>query len=55
MPSKSKKNASLRAPAKNVKPPDVTMFGVLREGHLDGVEDLRPDRLGASASSSAAR
>ena len=29
MPSKSKKNASLRAPAKNVKLPAVTMFGVL--------------------------
>src|SRR6476620_1153852 len=27
IPSKSKKNASLRAPAKNVKSPDVAMWG----------------------------
>ena len=45
-PSKSKKKASLRAPAKNVMSPEVTMFGCRAEGHLDVGEDLVADGFG---------
>src|SRR6478736_8752690 len=43
MPSKSKKNASLRLPAKNVILPAFDDVGLGAEGHLGIADDLRPD------------
>ncbi len=48
MPSKSKKNASLRAPAENVMSPAVDDVRLRSEETLDVGEDLLPDRLGGS-------
>ena len=45
-PSKSKKNASLRAPAKNVKMPDETTFGVLPNDTSTPSKILDPTALG---------
>src|ERR1700712_2523990 len=54
-PSKSKKNASLRAPAKNVKLPDVAMCGVGPKDTSTASKIFSPTASGSSASSSAAR
>ena len=55
MPSKSKKKASLRAPAKNVKMPDVAMFGVFPKDTSTASKIFDPTASGSSASSSRAR
>src|SRR3954468_8643956 len=55
-PSKSKKNASLRAPAKNVKSPDVAMGGSSPTKETGTAERIfSPTASADSASSSAAR
>ena len=55
-PSKSKKNASLRAPAKNVKSPDVAMWGSSPTKETGTSEkSFSPTASTDSASSSAAR
>jgi len=55
-PSKSKKNASLRAPAKNVKlAPDVKMLGVLPKDTSTASKIFDPTASGSSASSSVAK
>src|SRR6478736_8259598 len=48
MPSKSKKNASLRLPAKNVILPAFDDVGLGAEGHLGIADDLRPDSFGGA-------
>src|SRR6476646_5517412 len=55
-PSKSKKNASLRAPAKNEKPPDVATWGSSPTKETGTAEKiLSPTASGDSASSSVAK
>ena len=55
-PSKSKKNASLRAPAKNVKSPDVAMWGSSPTKETGTSEKIfSPTASADSASSLAAR
>src|ERR1700754_1042681 len=48
MPSKSKKNASLRAPAKKLKLPDVAMFGVLPKDTSTASKIFSPTASGDS-------
>ena len=56
IPSKSKKNASLRAPAKNVKSPDVAMWGSSPTKDTGTFEKIfSPTASADSASSFAAR
>ena len=55
IPSKSKKNASLRAPAKNVISRRVAMFGVSPNDTGDVGEDLLADGLGRSGVARRAR
>ena len=55
-PSKSKKNASLRAPAKNVKSPDVAIWGSSPTKETGTFEKMfSPTASGDSASSLVAR
>ena len=55
MPSKSKKNASLRAPAKNVKLSSCAMFGVGPKDTSTASKIFSPTAYGDSASSFTAR
>lgn len=55
MPSKSKKKASLRAPAKNVNPSDVAMTGIGPKDTSTASKIFSPTASGSSASAPTAR